>query len=121
MEDSPVIPASLMRLRRRKFRKLLETLETRTLLASPIVITKGGTYTGTWESLDPNTPAVRINTSEPVTIENATIRSKGDLIVSGTSHTNITVRNVQGYGLNPDVYGRLNGEWIAVDNFDNLV
>jgi hypothetical protein len=26
----------------------------------PIVITKGGTYTGNWRSLDPNTPAVSI-------------------------------------------------------------
>src|SRR4051812_29992903 len=96
--------------------RLVEFLEGRTLLASPLVITKGGTYSGTFESTDPKKPAVVVNTSEPVVIENSTIRGKGDLIASGTSHTNITVRNVKGYGLNPDVAGQLNGEWISVDS-----
>ena len=34
----------------RRKTKLLEFLEGRTLLASPLVITRGGTYSGTWES-----------------------------------------------------------------------
>ncbi|HYO10469.1 MAG TPA: SdrD B-like domain-containing protein [Tepidisphaeraceae bacterium] len=106
---------------RRTLAKLLEALEHRRLLASPIVITKGGTYSGTWESADPRTPAVLVKTTEPVTIENAIIRGKGDLIASGVSHTNITVRGVKGFGLNPNVYGRTAGEWVSVENFDNLL
>ena len=41
----------------------------------PIVIVKGGTYRGNWQSLDPDVPAVRVRTSEAVIIENSTIRS----------------------------------------------
>src|SRR5688572_750880 len=101
--------------------KLLELLENRRLLASPIVITKGGTYSGEWESMDRSVPAVVIKTSEPVTLENAIIRGKGDLIVSSTSHVNLTVRNVEGYGLNPNVYGKTAGEFISLSSFDNIV
>ena len=54
--------------KRKKRAKLLEQLEQRTLMAAPLVITKGGTYTGTWESTNRSTPAVTVNTSEPVTI-----------------------------------------------------
>ena len=54
-------------------------------------------------------------------INNSTIRSRGDLIRSGISHTNITVRDSSGYGLNRNVNGRLNGEFVSVENFDNLI
>jgi hypothetical protein len=101
--------------------KLIENLEGRKLLASPLVITKGGDYSGEWESLDRNVPAVTVKTTEPVVIQNATIRGRGDLIASGTDHTNITVRNVKGYGLNPNVYGKVAGEFVDVQRFDNLV
>src|SRR5580765_28326 len=101
-----------MRLRRRKFRKLFETLETRTLLASPIVITKGGTYSGNWESTNRNTPAVLINTSDPVTIENSTVTGPGNLIESGVSHVQLTVRNTSGYGKNPNAYGVAVGRFV---------
>ncbi len=37
---------------------------------------KGGTYSGNWESLDSRTPAVSVQTSEPVIIENSNIRMK---------------------------------------------
>src|SRR5688572_765585 len=106
--------------RRAKFVRLVESLETRRLL-STFVITKGGIYTGTFDNQDPYAAAVVVKTTEPVIIENATIRSRGDLIESGISHTNITVRNSKGYGLNPNVAGRLNGEFVDVEQFDNLV
>ena len=92
---------------------MVEKLEERRLL-STLVITKGGTYSGTWSSDDPSTPAVLVKTTEPVTIENSTITSRGDEIDSGVSHTNITVKNVKGYGLNPNVYGKArDGSWIS--------
>ena len=47
----------------------------------PITITAGGTYTGCYESTDPNVPAVRIATDQPVTIDNATIKQKGAGVV----------------------------------------
>src|SRR5262245_38678582 len=73
---------------------LLEGLERREMLATNLFITEGGTYTGTFESMNPDVPAVLVDTTEPVIIQNATIRGRGDLIKSGTNHTNITVRNV---------------------------
>src|SRR5438067_10169513 len=87
-------------------RACAEFLEERALLASPIVITQGGTYSGTWESQDRTIPAVLVQTTEPVIIENSTIRARGDLIASGVAHSKITVRNTSGYGLNPNVAGK---------------
>src|SRR4051812_36379603 len=103
-----------------KFIQLVENLETRRLL-STFTITKGGTYTGTFDNQDPNVAAVVVKTTEPVIIDHATIKSRGDLIKSGVSHTNITVRNTAGYGLNPNVAGRLPGEFVTVEQFDNLI
>jgi hypothetical protein len=67
----------------------------------PIVIRKGGTYSGNWESKDSEVAAVEIRTSEPVIIENSNIRGAGYLIKSWGHAANITVRNTKGYGLTP--------------------
>ena len=69
--------------------------------SGPITITKGGTYTGNWQSLDPEKAAVTISTSEPVVIENANIQSRGALIRSRYAKANVTVRNTRGVALNP--------------------
>jgi hypothetical protein len=68
---------------------------------NPIVINKGGTYSGNWESRNSEVPAVEIKTSEPVIIEHSNIRGSGYLIKSWGHDANITVRNTQGYGLTP--------------------
>ncbi|MGB8702872.1 MAG: hypothetical protein WCD18_25935 [Thermosynechococcaceae cyanobacterium] len=81
----------------------------------PITITKGGTYSGNWQSLDASIPAVSIRTTEPVIIENCTIRSRGHLITTRFSDrdaqtgTNVTVRNCRGYGLKSQVSGKAPG------------
>ncbi len=69
--------------------------------SGPIVIRKGGVYKGNWQSLDPNKPAVTISTSQPVTIENSNIQSKGILIYSAFVKARVTVRNTRGVALNP--------------------
>ncbi|WP_420593592.1 NPCBM/NEW2 domain-containing protein [Deinococcus sp.] len=86
--------------------------------SSPIVITKGGTYSGNWESTDSNTTAVYINTKDPVIIENSNIRGKGNLI-SGFSY-NLIVRNVRGYGINPNVAGKSAGKAVNAEVVQNL-
>ena len=86
--------------------------------SGPLVITKGGTYSGNWESQDPNVPVIRVQTSDPVVIENSNLRGKGDLI-SGFGNR-LTVRNVNGYGLNPNVYGRTVGKFVVVEDFINI-
>ena len=89
--------------------------------SGPIVITRGGTYTGNWESLDPAVPAVRIETAEPVIIQDAIVRGRGDLIVSLAEHARVTVKSTTGYGLNPDVYGLSPGRFFEAVNFDGVV
>jgi len=88
--------------------------------SSPIVITKGGTYTGNWFSNDPNTAAVTIATSQPVTIINSNIQSRGNLIETSVSHANVTIKNSHGWALNPNVRGKSPGRFLDAENFDNL-
>lgn len=87
----------------------------------PLVITSGGTYSGAWQSLDAQTPAVLVMTSEPVVIENATIRGRGELIRTGVSGVDLTVRNVEGYGLNPQVHGQAPGRFLYAFDFASVV
>jgi hypothetical protein len=68
----------------------------------PLVITRGGVYSGHWQSLDTRTPAVTIRTSEPVTIEDSLIESRGTLIYSAFSRARVTVRGTRGVALSPD-------------------
>jgi len=79
----------------------------------PIVIKKGGTYTGNYKSLNPEVPAIWVQTNEPVTITGCIIVSTGDMIKCNGS-TNLTIRNNSLYGLFPiknDQWGR------ALNNF----
>ncbi len=87
----------------------------------PIVITRGGTYQGSWKSDDPNRPAVTIKTAEPVTIESSTITGRGDLIATDIAHVDLTVRNCTGLGMNPDVRGKTPGRFVTAEGFDRMV
>ena len=73
--------------------------------SGPIVITEGGTYSGNWQSTDAKTPAVTVATTAPVTIENAHIRSVGNLIKTSVAGSNLTVRNSLGVAVNAAVKG----------------
>ncbi|HEY6532941.1 MAG TPA: NPCBM/NEW2 domain-containing protein [Acidimicrobiales bacterium] len=65
--------------------------------SGPITITKGGVYSGNWESKNTG-PAVTIATTEPVVIENSNVRGFGHLISIGVK-ADVTVRNSYGEGL----------------------
>ena len=86
----------------------------------PVQITKGGIYTGQWRSTDPDIPAVKVLTNEPVTIQNCQIESAGDGIWSLGVDSNLTVRNCQGQGLNPNIANRKKGYFINVGNFSKV-
>ena len=90
---------------------------------SPLTITKGGTYSGNWQSLDANVPTVKIQTSDPVIIENSNLRGRGRLIqaTDGADGANVTVRNTYGYGLNPNVSGKYPGEFLVTYAAANVV
>jgi hypothetical protein len=79
--------------------------------AAPIVITKGGTYTGNYQSLSSGTPCVRIATSEPVILEGCTFSGAGNLIESGEG-ADLTVRNCTGLGLAPTVNNQAPGRFL---------
>lgn len=84
--------------------------------AGPITITTGGTYTGCWQSPNPNTPAVSINTTAAVTILNSTITSKGHGIqVANGGH--FTVKGSSISILNPGANSVLKGRWIYAPSF----
>src|SRR5437762_264971 len=99
----------------------IEPLEPRRLCAAPIVFTKGGTYSGTWQSTDWHTAAVIIATTSPVTIINSTLRGPGNLITNSVDHVNLTIKNCWGYGTNPNLYGVAKGRFIALDHFNNVL
>ena len=107
----------------------IESLEGRLLLAGtpavvysgPIVITSGGTYSGNWQSNDPNVAAVTIDTSAPVTIVNSNIQSKGNGIDSGVGGVNLTVKTTNFHGLNPGVAGDSPGNAVYLYESANVV
>lgn len=89
-------------------------------LAGPLTITKGGTYTGDWSSDDSSTPAVHVKTTDPVTIKNATIRSRGTLIEVDPG-ADLTVRNVTATGLIPTDADHYVGRFIDCRLFRRLI
>ncbi len=88
---------------------------------SPIVITKGGTYTGNWQSNDPNTPAVTISTTEPVIIQSCRVRSKGELFRTVVGNNKLTIRNCYAVALNPDQAAVPPGYFLIDEWPDSLV
>jgi hypothetical protein len=83
---------------------------------SSLVITRGGTYTGNWQSTDAKTPAVTIATTQPVVIDIAQLRSVGDLIKTTVNGANITVKNSLGVALNAGAKGQPNGVFLETDS-----
>jgi chitinase len=89
--------------------------------APPIIITAGGTYSGFWESQDSDVPTVRIRTTEPVIIENALIRGRGNLIHSEVSGVRLTVRNTLGVGLTPSRSDARVGRFLNLENISSAL
>jgi hypothetical protein len=86
----------------------------------PIVITRGGTYSGNWQSNDSQTPAVTVATTDPVIIENSHISSVGNLIKTILAESNLTVRNSLGMAMNAVVEGQANGTFVEVASPSHL-
>ena len=62
-----------------------------TLPAAPVTISTGGTYRGWWRSTSVGTPAVLVNTTQPVTIVNSKISHAGVGVSAGTAGVQLTV------------------------------
>ena len=89
--------------------------------AGPLVVTRGGTYSGTFASDDPRTAAVTVRTAEPVVIEHAEITGRGTLIDVRAEQADVTVRDCRGVGQNPNVAGRAPGRFLSAESFDRVV
>jgi hypothetical protein len=87
-----------------------------------ITITSGGTYSGTWSSIDPEVPAVTIRTNERVALQNSSLTSRGDLIIiyGRDSGANVTIDNVTGTALDPGVAGRAKGKFVGSEDMASL-
>ncbi len=84
--------------------------------SGPLTITQGGTYSGNWRSTDPNTPAVTIATTAPVVIQNSHVTGPNDLIADPLYGNSLTVKNVIGLGVNPNVRSQVNGLFVNAQN-----
>ena len=84
--------------------------------SGPLTITQGGTYSGNWKSTDPQISAVTIATTDPVVIQNSYVTGPNDLIDDPYYGNNLTVKNVIGIGVNPNVIGQANGVFVDAQN-----
>ena len=87
---------------------------------SPITISQGGTYSGNWQSFDPNVPAVKVTTSDPVVIENSNVKANGQLIDAEYGGANLTVRNTSGYGVEPNATQDSPGQFLKAYQPTNI-
>ena len=65
----------------------------------PLVIRRGGIYTGTYRSLDSSVPCISIETTEPVTLRGCVLTGAGDLIRATAGEATLTVIGCRGVGL----------------------
>jgi hypothetical protein len=88
--------------------------------SSPIVISKGGTYSGNWQSLDADVAAVDVRTAEPVVITNSNIRSLGSAIRSFQADAQITVQNVRAEAVYPTALLATKAEFVNIGLFKSV-
>lgn len=84
-----------------------------------LVITQGGTYTGTYQSTSSTVACVRIATTEPVVLEGCVLSGPGNLIEAGAG-AHLTVRNCRGQGLAPTIDGQAPGRFLDVYQAQHL-
>lgn len=99
--------------------------------AKSLIITAGGTYSGHWDSDNPDIPAVTIRTTEPVILENCVVSGVGTLISTrfgdpeprrdgvnprNTHDADLTVRNCRAMGRQPELSDRPSPRFLVALN-----
>ncbi len=84
------------------------------------MITKGGTYSGNWQSLKADVAAVDVRTTEPVVITDSHIRSLGSGIRSFQADAQITVQNVHAEAVYPTTAGATKAEFVNIGLFKSV-
>jgi len=89
----------------------------------PLVITKGGTYRGNFQSNDSDVSVIEIKTNEPVIIEYGELKGAGRIIRSVGFGANVWVRRVKASGLTPTKTTdyKKTRNFVAIDDFVNVV
>jgi hypothetical protein len=64
--------------------------------------------------------AITIATTSPVTITNSNLTGPGNLIQATSGGANVTVKNTQGFGTNPNVKGAVKGIFLYTSTFTNI-
>ena len=90
------------------------------IYSAPIVITRGGTYTGNYQSLSSGVPCVLVNTNEAVVLDGCNFSGAGNLVQSGTG-ANLVIRNCRGTALTPSVDNQAPGHFLDSYKSQNLV
>ena len=85
-----------------------------------LIITKGGTYSGRYQSAASGTACVRVATTEPVLLDGCVLTGPGNLIEAGEG-ADLTVRNCRGQGLPPTVDQQAPGRFLDVYKPQRLV
>jgi hypothetical protein len=78
-----------------------------------LVITKGGTYSGYYQSSTSGVACVRVATTEQVVLDGCTLTGPGNLIEAGEG-AHLTVRNCRGQGLPPNADKQAPGRFLDV-------
>ncbi|GAB3237693.1 hypothetical protein GCM10027346_29560 [Hymenobacter seoulensis] len=103
---------------------LLTSTMCTTLLGSQdavLVIKKGGTYSGVYESNDPHKACIRIATTEPVVLDGCELRGPGRLIDARAGSASLTVRNCRGFGTQPNLDNRARGRFLEMNDGISLL
>lgn len=88
----------------------------------PIVITRGGTYTGSIDAGTMDRPVIEIRTTESVVIKDAFLRGRGDLIrVPRGVYADLTIQNVVGEVVPQTAAGRFAGRFLYADSYARVV
>jgi hypothetical protein len=81
----------------------------------PLLVTRGGTYSGCWSSTIAGQPAVKVATTEPVTFTRCTITGPSILVISAVPNVKLTVTDCHladlapGASAQPDYAIRVSG------------
>lgn len=88
--------------------------------SGPLVINSGGTYTGNWRSTTAGVPAVDIQTSQPVVLQDCRFQSVQHCVKAYWPGADVTLNNCIGMGLAP-ASGTNFGRFLAIEESSSAV
>ncbi|WP_149867159.1 hypothetical protein [Solirubrum puertoriconensis] len=85
-----------------------------------LIIKRGGIYTGTYRSNNPNKPCIRIDTDEPVVLRRCRLEGAGLLIDARNGGARLTVQNCVGVALAPTEENQAPGRFLEVNDGNSV-